>query len=130
MYVLEEHERASQRGGKKKKGKVTNTDFDRLILADGTACSTQSRSKGAKASGRERRIEQSILTEKSEVRGRVTDELDERFPHGLADDAVRCDDVRDAEERKENADPHDLQRLEKHVFPPEARKTLVPNRCE
>ena len=71
-----------------------------------------------------------ILTEKSEVRGRVTDELDERFPHGLADDAVRRDDVRDAEERKENADPHDLQRLEEHVFPPEARKTLVPNRRE
>lgn len=41
-----------------------------------------------------------ILTEEGEVGGRVTDELDERFPHGLADHAVGSDDVRDAEERK------------------------------
>lgn len=30
----------------------------------------------------------------------MTDELDERFPHGLADHAVGGDDVRDAEERE------------------------------
>ena len=71
-----------------------------------------------------------ILTKKSEIRGRVTDELDERFPHGLADHAVGRDDVCNAEERKEDADPDDLQRLEDHVFPSEAWKTFVPNRCE
>lgn len=49
---------------------------------------------------RKRRKKKEILTEEGEVRGRVTDELDERFPHGLADHVVGGDDVRDAEERK------------------------------
>lgn len=81
--------------------------------------------------GAEERAEKGdILTEKSKVGGRVTDELDEGFPHGLTDHAVRRDDVGDAEEWEKDADPHDLQRLEHHVFPAEPRKTLVPNRCE
>lgn len=60
----------------------------------------------------------------------MTDEFDERFPHGLSNHAARRQNVGNAEEREEYTDPDDLQRLEEHVFPPEARKTLVPNRCE
>lgn len=52
-----------------------------------------------------------ILTEESKVRCRVTDELDEWFSHGLSNDAVRRDDVSDAEEWKEHTDPYDFQRL-------------------
>lgn len=71
-----------------------------------------------------------VLTKKGEVGGRVTDELDERFPHGLPDHAVRRDDVRGAVEGEKDADPHDIHRLQDHVFPPETRQALVPNRCE
>lgn len=71
-----------------------------------------------------------VLTKKGEVGGRVTDELDERFPHGLAEHAVRRNDVRGAVEREKYADPHDIHRLQNHVFPPETREALVPNRCE
>jgi len=60
----------------------------------------------------------------------VTDEFDERLSHGLADYAVGCDDVRHAEERKEHADPDDLQRLKKHVLPSKSRQSFVPDRCQ
>jgi hypothetical protein len=55
-------------------------------------------------------------------------ELDEGLPHRLADGRVRRDDVRHREQREQQPDPHDFQGLQHHVFAPEARKTLVPDR--
>lgn len=60
----------------------------------------------------------------------MADEFDKRLPHGLANHAVRCDDVRHAEKREEDADPDDLQRLEEHVLPAEPWQALVPDRCQ
>lgn len=57
----------------------------------------------------------------------MTDELDERLPHGLPDGGMRGQRVGDGEERKEYADADDLQRLEHHVLPAEARQPLVPD---
>jgi hypothetical protein len=68
------------------------------------------------------------LTQKREVRGGMTDELDEGLPHGLADDGMWGEDVADREEREQDADPDDLESLQDHVFPAEAGKALVPDR--
>lgn len=57
----------------------------------------------------------------------MTDEFDERLPHGLSDGGMGSQRVGDGEEGKEDADADDLQRLEHHVLPPEARKSLVPD---
>ena len=57
----------------------------------------------------------------------MTDELDERFPHGASHAAVRRDDVAEGEHGEEDADPDDLDHLEQHVLPTEARETFVPD---
>ena len=57
----------------------------------------------------------------------MTDELDERFSHGAPHATVRRDDVAEGEHGEEHADPDDLNHLEQHVLPTEARKTLVPD---
>lgn len=57
----------------------------------------------------------------------MTDEFDERLPHSLTEDAVRCYYVGHAEYRKQKTDPYDLQRLKNHVLSTESRQSLVPD---
>lgn len=52
-----------------------------------------------------------ILTQKREITGRMTDELDEGLSHRLSDNRVRRDDVGYRKKREQDADSHDLQRL-------------------
>lgn len=57
----------------------------------------------------------------------MADKFDERFPHGLSDGWMWSQGVGDGEERKEDADADDFERLEHHVLPPKARKPFVPD---
>lgn len=60
----------------------------------------------------------------------MTDELDERLAHRLANHRMGSHDVRDGEKRKKYPDPDDFQGLQQHVFPTKSWKTLVPNRSQ
>ena len=69
-----------------------------------------------------------LLTQEKEIRGRIADEFNERFPHGLREVCPRTDDVTQRVDGEEEADPADLQPLEDHVHLPEPGQTLVPHR--
>lgn len=71
-----------------------------------------------------------LLTQKREIGGRMTYELDEGLPHGLPYDGMGSDDVSDGEERKQDPYPDYLERLQDHVFPAESGQSLVPYRSE
>ena len=66
------------------------------------------------------RLERERLTEKGDVTGRVADEFDEGLLRELAQPRMWRDDVGDGEQRKEQPDAKQLQRLVDDVSPPKA----------
>ena len=69
-----------------------------------------------------------LLTQEKEIRGRIADEFNERFPHGLREVRPRTDDVAERVDGEEKADPAYLQALQDHVHLSEPWQTLVPHR--